>query len=424
MSSLRRRAFLQALPALMPVAARAGALARDEPPPGLSADFDPLSVLWLSYAIGHETLTRGLVAALHPHVRLACLVSDEDAAAQARTLHPELEVVIEPQASFFLRDVAVFTREATGGIGVVDFRASQYGAEAWCARRYPAGDARDACQAHAMAAAAARDGLDRTIAGRLGAELHPTPLALEGGGVEVNGRGLMVACEALHRSRNPTLSLAEVERELLRLPGIAKVVWLPAGLAEDVHLRATITGPYVAWGAGGHTDEFVRFADERTVLLAWPDAADAQAHPVARLTRARMQRNLAILAAATDTRGRRLRVIKVPMPRIVQRQVVLEAEGEIERSQTWLADYFAPSEQRLPGQTLWQVATASYLNFVLANGVVVLPDYVPHGTPPGQQERVRRVFGLAFPGRRIEFVDAISANWVGGGLHCATLSQP
>ena len=36
----------------------------------------------------------------------------------------------------------------------------------------------------------------------------------------------------------------------------------------------------------------------------------------------------------------------------------------------------------MAGQSLWQVATASYLNFVVANGIVVLPDYVPHGTPP------------------------------------------
>ena len=149
--------------------------------------------------------------------------------------------------------------------------------------------------AHAREQAAERDGLDRAMALQLAARLHRTPLALEGGAVEVNGRGLMIANEELHRSRNPELSRAEVEHELLRLPGVRKVLWLPWGLAEDVLLRATITGPYVAWGAGGHTDEFVRFADERTVLLAWPDDADAAAHPVSHKTRLRMQRNLRVL---------------------------------------------------------------------------------------------------------------------------------
>lgn len=424
MSRLTRRRLLQAMPLVALGAARAGEVDPAAPPPGLCADFDPVSALWLSHAPGHETLTEGLVAALHPHVRLVCLVPDEASAARARALRPDLEVAIEPQASFFLRDAAVFTREADGSAGIVDFRASQYGAAAWCVKRHAPGEERSACVAHAKSAAAARDGLDRTLAQRLGIALHRTPLAMEGGGVEVNGRGLVIANAALYRTRNPEWSQAEVERELLRLPGLRKVIWLPEGLAEDVHLRGTITGPYVAWGTGGHSDEFVRFADERTVLLAWPDEADALSHPVARLTRAAMRRNHALLAAATDLRGRSLRVIKVPMPRIVQRRVVLDDEADLERSEAWRTDYFAPAEGRAAGQALWQVATASYLNFVVANGVVVLPDYLPHGTPPERQERVQRLFEAAFPGRRIAFVDPMSANWVGGGLHCTTLNQP
>jgi agmatine deiminase len=424
MSLLTRRALLGALPLAALGAARAGDVDPDAPPPGLSADFDPVSALWLSQAPGHEALTKGLVDALHAHVRLVCLVPDEEGAARAQALRSDLEVVVEPRASFFLRDVAVFTREGDGSAGIVDFRASQYGAAAWCVKRHPAGPELSACVAHAKAAAAERDGLDRALAQRLGAALHRTPLAMEGGGIEVNGRGLVIANAALYHTRNPTLSLAEVEHELLRLPGLRKVIWLPDGLAEDVHLRATITGPYVAWGSGGHSDQFVRFADGRTVLLAWPDDADAQSHPVSRLTRLAMRRNHALLAAATDERGRRLRVVKVPMPRIVQRRVVLDAEADLERSESWRPDYFAPAEGRVAGQALWQVATASYLNFVVANGAVVLPDYLPHGTPPERQERVRRVFEAAFEGRRVAFVDPISANWVGGGLHCATLNQP
>ena len=370
-------------------------------------------------------MTRGLVAALQGHVRLRFLVADEAAAEQVRGWAlADAEITVEAQATFFLRDVATFTREPDRRAGIVDFQASQYGAAVWCQRRYADATDAKACVAHARERAAVSDGLDRAIATRLGAATHPTVLALEGGAVEVNGRGLTIANEELHRSRNPGLSRAEVERELLRLPGLRKVIWLPAGLAEDVLLRATIVGDHVAWGAGGHTDQFVRFADDRTVLLAWPDAADAAAHPVARLTRLRMQRCLAELEGASDTRGRRLRTIKVPMPRIVQRRVVLAEHAEPVASQEWNVNYFKPQEGRHAGQTLWQVATASYLNFVVANGVVVLPDLVPHGTPPARQERVSRLFAEVFAGRRIEFVDALSAHWVGGGLHCATLNQP
>lgn len=93
-------------------------------------------------------------------------------------------------------------------------------------------------------------------------------------------------------------------------------------------------------------------------------------------------------------------------------------------SAQWSADGFAPQERRRQGDEVMQVASASYANFVVANDLVLLPDYLPHGTPPALQARVRRVVGEAFPGREIRFLDAMALNWVGGGPHCATLNEP
>lgn len=402
----------------------------DPPPPGgfrIPGEFEPVRAIWLSYDAGHEALTAGLVAALQPHVALKLLVADAVAGElalsrlQARGLATQgITLLTHPLASFFLRDMALFSAgpaaQQPRPLGVVDFRWTNYGAPAWCQRRH----ADDAAEARRCAAATdlSREDVDRAIAGLAGAALQRSRIAIEGGGIELNGQGLLLANAELYASRNPGRSRAQMERELLRLPGVRQVLWLPGGLAEDVHLRATITGPYVAWGSGGHSDEFVRFADAGTVLLAWPDDADVAAHPVARLTRQRMQRNLEVLQRAG------LRVLKLPMPRIVERRVFLSAAADTAWSEQWTADFFPPAEGRRQGQPLLQVATASYLNFVVANGVVVLPDYLPHGTPRARQEQVRRSIAEAFPGRQIRFVDAISANWVGGGLHCATLSQP
>jgi agmatine deiminase len=61
---------------------------------------------------------------------------------------------------------------------------------------------------------------------------------------------------------------------------------------------------------------------------------------------------------------------------------------------------------------------------VLANDLVLLPTYVAHGTPPGREEQVRRIYESVFPGRNVKFIDAMNANWVGGGAHCATLNEP
>lgn len=421
MNPVSRRQLMLSLP----LAAAAMPLRALMPPTALTADFDPAAALWLSYDEGHAALCKGLVAALAPHVALKCLVPDAARLEAARAALPAsgVEFFVDAQAGFYLRDAAVFAR-GSGSLGLVDFRASQYGAAVWCARRYQDVAARAHCDVHARVRSAERAGIAGFLGERLGAAVFRSLLALEGGGVEVNGRGVMIANVALHATRNPSLSRARIDRELLRLPGMRKVIWLPDGLAEDVHLRGTITGPYVAWGTGGHTDEFVRFADENTVLLAWPDDDDAQAHPVSRLTRERMQRNHQILARATDARGRRLRVIKVPMPRPVQRRVVLDAEADALDPAQWRPDFFPAAEKRIAGQALWQVATASWLNFVVANDAVVLPDYRDHGTPGERQESVRRLFESVFAGRKLYFVDALSANWAGGGLHCATLNQP
>lgn len=419
----RRRLLLGA-----PLAALGTGAAAMVVPGALAADFDPVDAVWLSYAEGHDALCRGLVTALAPHVSLRCLVPDNttlDAARAALPAAPDLEFVVEPAASFYLRDTAVFARN--NGLGLVDFRNSHYGAAAWCARRYAGAAGRSErayCGMQARVRATERLALLPVLAERLRVPVFRSSLALEGGGVEVNGRGVMIANAALHATRNPGLSRTQLERELLRLPGLRKIIWLPDGLAEDVHLRGTIIGPYVGWGTGGHTDEFVRFADENTVLLAWPDDADVATHPVARLTRQRMQRNHQVLAASTDARGRRLRVIKVPMPRPVQRQVVLQADADAANPDLWRADFFPPHEGRAVGQTLWQVATASWLNFVVANDALVLADYRNHGTSEARHEEVRRLFERVFPGRKVQFVDAITANWAGGGLHCATLNQP
>lgn len=395
----------------------------------LTADFEPQGAQWLGHDVGHEAFTADLARALHPHVPLKVLVRDDEALVRVRALMDQHQVpadrvqyVQHPQALFFVRDAAVFGLDARGRLMAVDFRWTHYGWAAWCKRRHR-GSAPQA-QRCAQADASAADGLDRALADRAGAATFATPLAMEGGGVEVNGQGLLIANEALWATRNPGRSRAWLTREMLRLPGVRKVIWLPAGLAQDPLHRGTIVGRHVAWGTGGHTDEFVRFADAQTVLLAWPDAAEAARHPVSRLNLQRMQRNHDILARSTDPLGRPLRVLKVPLPRVVERRVFLSAAADTRFSREWTAESFPADERRRQGDWVMQVASSSYLNYVVANRVVLLPDYRAHGTPASLQGQVLRVMEAAFPGRELRLIDAIGANWVGGGAHCATLSEP
>jgi hypothetical protein len=143
----------------------------------------------------------------------------------------------------------------------------------------------------------------------------------------------------------------------------------------------------VAWGTGGHTDEFVRFADPHTVLLAWPDADEAARHPVSRLNLQRMQRNFAVLSRATDVQGRPLRVLKLPLPRVVERKVFLSASADTACPASGRPSPSRPETGRRQGDWVMQVAPSSYLNYVVANDLVLLPDY-----------RARHAAGAAGPG--------------------------
>jgi agmatine deiminase len=425
MPAFTRRALLAALSALA-VAPHGLLRAQGAPAWRLAADFEPAEAIWLGYDGGHADLSAALVRLLRPHVRLKMAVAPGALAPAreglaARGTDPEgIAFVTDPHAGYFMRDLALFARGERGGLALLDFVWSQYGLAGWCAQRH-ADDARAARDCAAGDDAPADD-LARSLARSGALPLLGSDLAFEGGGIEVNGEGLVLVSETYLRQRNPGRTRAWLEQALLDLPGVDKVIWLADGLAEDTQLRGTIVGDYVAWGTGGHADHFVRFADPRTVLLAWPDPSDP--HPVARLNVQRMKENKRRLAAATDAKGRPLNVLRVPLPRIVERPVVLSEEADGLWSEQWTPAWFAPQEGRRPGQRLIQVAPASYLNFVVANGIVVVPDYTPHGTPAGVQAWVRRIFQRAFPGRQIAFVDCLGANWYGGGPHCATLNEP
>lgn len=445
--SPRRRELLrltaaQALAMAMPLAHAQQPVSRSATGWRIPGGFESGTRIWLGFGGGHEALTLMLIRTLQSaQVPVGIWVANAQGQAvaleslrDAGIVPGSLRWAQTPGVFFFLRDATVLAQGPTGEVGAVNFRWSHYGTAGWCARRH-AGDAR-AVASCTPKFDALREGLDAAMgrelrrpsshaggAARAG-RTFDSDIALEGGALESNGEGTLIANEAFLRQRNPGRSRAQLENSLRRLPGVRHVVWVAEGLAEDPQMRASITAQHVGWGTGGHTDEFVRFADARTVLLAWPQDEDAQQHPVARLTHQRMEKNLALLQASRNAKGERLKLIKIPMPRPIQREVVLRDDADTNWSDQWRTADFPPGEGRKAGDVLLQMAVASYLNFVIAPGLVLLPDYLPHGTPPERQARVEKLFADAFPGKRVVFIDAIGLNWYGGGLHCATLNEP
>jgi agmatine deiminase len=203
-----------------------------------------------------------------------------------------------------------------------------------------------------------------TVAGK------PWRVVLEGGSIDVDGRGTILTTEECLLSpvqaRNPGMSREEIESALCEHLGARKVLWLGNGIAgDDTH---------------GHVDDLARFVDARTVVIAdEPDARDANHAP--------LRENRARLEAMTNADGERLRVVTLPMPAPVTLDGV-----------------------RLP---------ASYANFYVANAVVLVPTF----NDPRDREALATLATL-FPTRDVVGIHAVDLVWGLGTLHCMTQQQP
>jgi agmatine deiminase len=208
-----------------------------------------------------------------------------------------------------------------------------------------------------------------TLVGReLGLPVFAPGLVMEGGSIDVNGRGTLLTTEAclLNPNRNPTRSKAEIEQALRDNLGVTTILWLGDGIAGD--------------DTDGHVDDLTRFVDERTVVtVVETDPADENYEP--------LQANLERLRGMRDQDGRPLDLVTLPMPRALFHQ-----------------------GQRLP---------ASYANFYLANGVVVVPTY-----DPPRDEEALATLRRCCPGREVVGIDCTDLVWGLGAFHCVTQQWP
>lgn len=214
--------------------------------------------------------------------------------------------------------------------------------------------------------------LDDVVPQRIAARFHLplfTPgIVLEGGSIDANGRGTLLTTEAclLNPNRNPSLSRDDIENYLRAYLGVQKILWLGDGIAGD--------------DTDGHIDDLARFVDPTTVVcVVEDDPAD--------VNYLLLQNNLTRLQDLTDQDGQPLRVVPLPMPSPV------EYEGN-----------------RLP---------ASYANFYIANGVVLVPTY----DCPNDQ-RALAILQDLFPSRQVIGIPCTDLVWGLGAIHCVTQQQP
>src|SRR5437879_2415287 len=262
------------------------------------AEFGRHDAVWMVWAgePGHDHVSTQAIVAMSPFVRIELVVEEERLKDHARrTLLAagvdlgRIRIHVQSPTDFYYRDDGpLFLVGSRGGLKVADFSWNGYGSPPERIDKRREGEAI----------------IDRDIAHRLGLETVRSDAVTEGGAMEVNGQGTMLAVETLALQRNPGWSLKEIEREYLRVMGQKQLIWLKEGLADDPLRLQRVVDDYFAAGAGGHIDEFARFADAHTILLATVTRDDRDGNPVSRMNDERLEENFRRLEAATDQDGK------------------------------------------------------------------------------------------------------------------------
>ncbi len=405
----------------------------------MPAEWEPHDAVWLGWerdsSNGFYPAVSKMISALKPHVTVK-MAFDSDSLKQTAIAElmragidtGGIKMYVMPGERYWIRDHgAAFLVNGNGELGVADFGWDNYGLPAFLKLRYEGNmDSVNATLHKRKPKILKTSTVDSLMAVAEGAKILKTEVVHEGGAIEVNGKGTLILCEATVFQRNPTLSKETLESEFRRVLGGSNIIWMKEGLADDPHyFIRRITANYVGGGTGGHTDEFVRFANPTTILLAWVDEEEKDLNPVNQMNYKRMTENYEILKNARDQDGKPFTIIKVPLPDLIAKQVsVINKKEEGTFSLDLLPDYFVPSEAVKPGETLLRVPAASYMNYLVTNGLVLLPTYTALGSSKEKEKSVRKIFEEQFPGRKIVFIDASMQNWFGGGIHCSTQQQP
>ena len=205
------------------------------------------------------------------------------------------------------------------------------------------------------------------------AKLRALPLftpniVMEGGSLDVNGRGTLLTTESclLNPNRNPALDQNQIAQVLRNYLGVRHIIWLGDGIAGD--------------DTDGHVDDLARFISPNTIATVVEEDIDD-------VNYAALQDNWHRLRLARDQDGHLFRIVKLPMPGRVEYQ-----------------------GQRLP---------ASYANFYIANKIVLVPTF-RHANDATALETLQ----AEFPNRKVIGVDSTELIWGLGSFHCISQQEP
>ncbi|PKL60651.1 MAG: peptidyl-arginine deiminase, partial [Methanomicrobiales archaeon HGW-Methanomicrobiales-4] len=332
----------------------------------MPAEWEPHDGVWLSWP--HNTLTfpsleaveEGyirFVAAIHQTEPVSILVSGGDAASRITRLLEDAGVDIGQVTLYQIQYADVWIRDY-GPTFVVNRGGHQLAMVRWIFNAW--GDKYDELLADGCIPAQMNEILNLPV--------FEPGIVLEGGSIDVNGRGTVLTTKAclLNQNRNPSLSQGDIETILLEYLGAIKVIWLHDGVVGD--------------DTDGHVDDIARFVGPSTVVCAFEEDPEDENYPA-------LLDNYETLCNETDQDGHPLVVICLPMPAPV-----------------------SDSEGRYP---------ASYTNFYIGNEVVIVPIF----NDPNDV-RALSILQNIFSDRKVIGINARAMIEGYGTFHCATQQQP
>lgn len=391
-----------------------------------AAEYEPTKAVWMLYPqITHKQgysnfeVQFEMMKAIIPSVVINYIVKNDAIEQFVRQQVPEswlknqqIRFFHFPYQEFWARDFGpVFITNEKGEKAIADFMFNIWGYS----------DTADV-------AAILDEKLDERIAFNLKLPVLSSHLVSEGGNREISSKGVLLVVETVERQRNPHLSLFQMEDEYKRLLGAQKIVWLKQGVRDDdMSTLPPIEGPggkkyYTMLTTNGHVDEFARFVNDSTILLAWVPPAE-RTNNIEKQTGERMEINYQILKQSTNTNGQPFHIIKMPMPYVYT--TILTPRDSVYKQLEWLQVF---QNHNFPlGQEINCVAAASYLNFVIINDRVLVAKYWQKGLPKKVKKRdaeAVRILQTVFPGKTIIPINAIAINFGGGGMHCISMNEP
>jgi agmatine deiminase len=395
-----------------------------------AAEFEPTEAVWLIWSnydhkegYSNQKAQAEIITALLPYTKVKLIVPNDSTINAITSGNTPLSILAKTaiengRLSFFKEDYREFwTRDigpaflvgSDGKLAMADFSFSGWG----YGKTTDADVVKD-------------EKLDEKLANKLNLKTVSTDLITEGGDHEVNGKGTLMVCEAVELTRNPTMSLAQIETEFKRVLGVKKVIWLKKGLYEDDY---TFSGRlknkngdslYTVLTTNGHVDETARFVNDSTILLAEPVDLD---DPIDQENKRRMDVNFDILKRATDQDGKPFEIVRMPLPKLMF-STLKPNDGVYEI----IKEFNYKDGSKFPiGKPIKIITASSYLNFLIANGVVLMAKYGEQSTDLSikkRDEAAEFVLKSVFPNKKIIGINAFSINLGGGGIHCITRNEP